>query len=271
MGVFQLSIKDELAELKQDISFRLIKYVENKPKSYLIQETGIHHKTLQKLINGVADITKIPSFKTIRLLGILHRKNEVEITDLYKDELNLIKSRQRHEDNNEELNSFSADFMMDEKKRQALAQIIMSPNKWAVFLLASSNKGVKINEARAIVGDEAESILHWLRDNKICEYCPDQTYRTIDNADGTVLLTRDQIQTVIPHLNNHYRSHRSHSNRNYIKIHSEKINRESLSKIHEILSRADNEIAQIVSNPDSFGEIPFYTFLQLDTLKDHIG
>lgn len=264
--MISIKTKPELVEFKSTFDSILKSWLAKgapRTPSQLAVQTKLRRQSIYDLCSGKANILNWHSTKVIRVLSIIENSDEDKVFKKYERELAVLDNL-----TTDAPLKMDAELSYNKNFTQNFTEEMKNPVALKIYALSLSEAGVGMSEIRDEYGQYGIQIADKLVEKNILVFSTGKRYFTINK--DYLGLTKSQVKEIIPHLNSFYREDHANQFRNYVFMRIDRINRDSLVKIHAAYSHLDEVISSILSTDESKGDIPFYCFSQLDTFKDKL-
>lgn len=230
----------------------------------LAELSGFRYPSLLQLSKGELSLQNIQVERIIALLAVLEKKSTAEVKSDYSSVLAEIEriSIQYNRPNKIDLDlSFNTNFS------NTFAEKLSNPIALAIYTLSLGATGVSVEEVKKQFGEYSTSIINMLiQSNLIIQSGKKATLFAINK--DYVDIERDQIKKLIPTMNTFYQTAHAGQQRNFIGFRIDKVNNATLEKLQKLHATFQNEVNAVLAEEGHEGEIPIYTFNQLDSFVD---
>lgn len=260
-----LKAKTELDLFVEEFPQRMHAWLEGanfRTPHLLSKLTNIRPNTIYDLMKGRRSIAKLHPTRIVRILSCLDGLEQKDVLNKYKQVLNEIekscgdteiKMDQELSSNTEFTNNF--------------VRIMKNPVALSIYTMSVREKGITALAIKDQFGNYGEEVLKELIENKIMVKSSSSFFPI--NSEF-LRLDREQVKEMIPVLNSFYKSKHANQDRNYNTMRIDSINRKALYEIYDLFATLDNQLTEILSQPENKGDIPFYYFAQMDTMIDKL-
>jgi hypothetical protein len=221
--------------------------------------SGIRRASLYNIRDGKFTSRNFNPFRLMKLISILDQCELETVKEKYSKFLNVIErvTTQPSESVDEELSTSSL-------FSKIFSESMSNPVALAIYT-HSLGDGVKEKDIMQLYGSYGLTVLEDLKNKGIIHIASTKTKSYQATNSRYVEIEKKHVKNIIKTLSDCYNPNNSGKERNFISFRVDKVNSNTIKKLYQLHSEFHSRTNQVLATEDSGGDIPFYSFSEMDT------